>query len=129
MLVMNNGLPTVDKLISHGMYLINRCVLCEHSCEDLPHLFFDCDFSRRVLTVVAHWVHMPLCSFSLAHIVQASVSIRRNVKQQASLLSIIYYLWKERNDRIFKGSKSTVDALCVVIRKVVTLRLYGSNFP
>ncbi|XP_074301044.1 uncharacterized protein LOC141632393 [Silene latifolia] len=128
MLVMTNGLPTVDKLISRGMYFINRCVLCELSCEDIPHLFFECDFSKCVLIAVAHWIHMPPGSFSLAHIMQANLSTRRNVKQYASLLATIYYLWKERNDRIFKGSKSIVDALIVVIRKVVTLRLYGSNF-
>ncbi|XP_074283075.1 uncharacterized protein LOC141607626 [Silene latifolia] len=127
MLVMNNGLPNLDKLISRGMCFINRCVLCECSYEDIPHLFFECEFSKSVLIVVAQWVQMPLGSFSLAQIMQTNLPTRRNVKQHASLLATIYYLWKERNDRSFKGPKSTVDALSIVIRKVVTLRLYGSN--
>ncbi|XP_074318444.1 uncharacterized protein LOC141655257 [Silene latifolia] len=127
-MVMNNGLPTVDKLISRGMCFINRCALCERSCEDIPHLFFNCDFSKRVLTAVAQRVQMPLGSFSLNSTMQAILPTRRNVKYYTSLLAIIYYLRKVRNDRIFKGSKSTVEALTIVIRKVVTLRLYGSTF-
>ncbi|XP_074301604.1 uncharacterized protein LOC141633006 [Silene latifolia] len=129
MMVMNDGLPTVDKLISRGMCFINRCALCERSCEDIPHLFFNCEFSKQVLTTDASRVLMPLDSFSLDSIMQAILPTRRNVKFYTSLLATIYYLWKERNDMIFKGSKSTVEALTIVIRKVVTLRLYGSTFP
>ncbi|XP_074278212.1 uncharacterized protein LOC141601806 [Silene latifolia] len=102
MMVMNNGLPTVDKLITRGLFLINRCVLCEHSCEDLPYMFFHCDFSRQVLSDIAHWVHIPLSSSSLAHIMHDNVSTRRTVKQQASMMGTIYYLWKERNNRILR---------------------------
>ncbi|XP_074271180.1 uncharacterized protein LOC141595106 [Silene latifolia] len=127
MMVMNNVLPTVDKPITRGLFFINRCVLCEHSCEDLSHLFFDCDFSRETLSVIAHWARLSLSSYSLAHIMQDSAFTRRTAKQQASLMVIIYYLWKEINDRIFKGTKSTTDTLCVVIKKVVTIHLYGAR--
>ncbi|XP_074278364.1 uncharacterized protein LOC141601955 [Silene latifolia] len=127
MMVMNNGLSTVGKLITRGLFLINRCVLCEHSCEDLSHLFFYCDYSRQTLSVIAHWAHLPLRSYLLAHIMQDSASTRRTAKQLASLMATIYYLWKERNNRIFKGAKSTIDTLCVVIMKVITLRLYGAR--
>ncbi|XP_074282751.1 uncharacterized protein LOC141607296 [Silene latifolia] len=127
-MVMQDGLPTVDKLISRGMCFVNRCALCERSCEDIPHLFFNCEFSKQVLNAVGSWVLMPLESFSLDSLMQAVLPTRSNVMVHTSLLATIYYLWKERNDRIFKGSKSTVETLSIVIRKVVTLRLYGSTF-
>ncbi|XP_074293505.1 uncharacterized protein LOC141620566 [Silene latifolia] len=64
-MVLHNGLPTVDKLTSRGLFMVNRCALCEHRCEDIHHLFFDCDFSRQVITTIAQWVSLPLNTYSL----------------------------------------------------------------
>ncbi|XP_074297810.1 uncharacterized protein LOC141628588 [Silene latifolia] len=120
-MVLNNGLPTVDRLMTCGLHLVNRCALCKCSCEDLPHLFFVCAYSRQVLIEIAHWTHLPLRSFSLAHVMQDFISTGRSDKHRASLTVTIYYVWKEINNRIFKGTKSSLENLYIVINKVVNL--------
>ncbi|XP_074305464.1 uncharacterized protein LOC141640654 [Silene latifolia] len=125
LMVMTDSLPTVAKLITRGLFLINRCVLCECSMEDLHHVFFNCSYSRQVWAAVAQWVHLPLF-FSLDTIVQDFLYEFRNGKQKACLMASFHFIWKERNSRIFKGTKSSSDSLCVVIKRAVSLRLYGS---
>ncbi|XP_074278108.1 uncharacterized protein LOC141601710 [Silene latifolia] len=53
LIVMTDSLPTVAKLITRGFFLVNRCVLCECSMEDLHHVFFNCSYSRQVWAAVA----------------------------------------------------------------------------
>ncbi|XP_074271396.1 uncharacterized protein LOC141595332 [Silene latifolia] len=88
-MALQNGFPTVDKLTSRGLYMVNRCALCEHSCEDIHHLFFDCVFSRQVLMIIAHWVSLPLTTYSLAFILQDGVY---SIKHRPSLMATVYYL-------------------------------------
>ncbi|XP_074291033.1 uncharacterized protein LOC141617784 [Silene latifolia] len=126
LMVMTDSLPTVAKLITRGLFLVNRCVLYECSMEDLHHVFFNCSCSRQVWAAVAQWVHLPLF-FSLDAIVQAFLSEFRNSKQKACLMASFHFIWKERNSRIFKGTKSSSDSLCIVIKRAVSLRLYGSS--
>ncbi|XP_074318628.1 uncharacterized protein LOC141655447 [Silene latifolia] len=125
LMVMTDSLPTVAKLITRGLFLVNRCVLCECSMEDLHHVFFNCSYSRQIWAAVAQWVHLPLI-FSLDTIVQAFISEFRTGKQKACLMASFHFIWRERNSRIFKGTKSSSDSLCIVIKRAVSLRLYGS---
>ncbi|XP_074291961.1 uncharacterized protein LOC141618783 [Silene latifolia] len=117
------SLPTVAKLITRGLFLANRCVLCECSMEDTHHVFFNCPYSRQVWAAVATWVHLPL-SFSLDTIVQVFLSEFRNGKKKACLMASFHFIWKERNSRIFKGTKSSSDSLCIVIKRAVSLQLH-----
>ncbi|XP_074288984.1 uncharacterized protein LOC141614129 [Silene latifolia] len=125
MLVFQNGLPTVDRLVSRGIYLVNRCALCECCSEDLMHLFFACTYSRTVLMDIANWAHFSVTFVLLEAVLQDFISTRRSGKQRASLLALLYFLWKERNNRIFRGIQSSPETLCIVIKKVLNLRLYG----
>ncbi|XP_074288579.1 uncharacterized protein LOC141613734 [Silene latifolia] len=125
LLVLQNGLPTVDRFISRGLCWVNRCALCEGCSEDLQHLFFACPYSRFVFQDIANWVHFPTTSVLLADVLQCFLSTRPTSKQKASLMALFYFLWKERNNRIFRGAQSSPVTLCIVIKKIVTLRLYG----
>ncbi|XP_074282651.1 uncharacterized protein LOC141607190 [Silene latifolia] len=76
-----------------------------------------------------HYIGICLClslrSFSLFTIAQDFASRRSTCRHRIGFMATIYYLWNERNARIFKGVKSSVDTLSVKIKKVVHLRLYG----
>ncbi|XP_074298479.1 uncharacterized protein LOC141629360 [Silene latifolia] len=127
MMVMHNALPTMDNMMRRGMPFVNRCALCENSIEDVHHLFFNCPFSRHLLNTIGTWLSLPMRSFSLVILAQDFASTRHTCRQHVGFMATIYYLWKERNDRIFKGAKSFVDTLSVKIKKAVHLRLYGSR--
>ncbi|XP_074314377.1 uncharacterized protein LOC141649590 [Silene latifolia] len=64
-------LPTVDKLCSRGLFMVNRCVLCESSLETHSHIFFECPYSATVWRDVVLWlratpcVHLPRISTGL----------------------------------------------------------------
>ncbi|XP_074290464.1 uncharacterized protein LOC141617178 [Silene latifolia] len=86
LMVMTDSLPTVAKLITRGLHLVNRCVLCKCCMEDLHHVFFNCPYFR-------------------------------SGKQKACLMASFYFIRKERNSRIFQGTKSSTDSLCIVIKR------------
>ncbi|XP_074304562.1 uncharacterized protein LOC141639300 [Silene latifolia] len=48
-LVAHEALNTVDKIVSYGMDVDASCLLCGQANESLSHLFFACQYSRRVL--------------------------------------------------------------------------------
>ncbi|XP_074278068.1 uncharacterized protein LOC141601672 [Silene latifolia] len=125
MMVMHNALPTIDNLMRRRMSLVNRCALCEACSEDVHHIFFNYSYSRHLLHYIGIWLGLSLRSFSLFTIAPDFASRRSTCRQRIGFMATIYYLWNERNARIFKGVKSSVDTLSVKIKKAVHLRLYG----
>ncbi|XP_074315189.1 uncharacterized protein LOC141651372 [Silene latifolia] len=125
MVVMHNALPTIDNLMRRGLSLVNRCAFCEACSEDVHHIFFNCSYSRHLLNYIGIWLGLSLLSFSLFTIAQDFASRRNTCRQRIGFMATIYYLWNERNARIFKGVKSSVDTLSVKIKKAVHLRLYS----
>ncbi|XP_074289043.1 uncharacterized protein LOC141614184 [Silene latifolia] len=123
---MRNKLPTVDNLIQRGLYLVNRCVLCCCQNESLGHLFFQCSFAAQVWSSIASW--LQVCSFtSLELVISWFMSCvpgkgMASSRKRIGLLATLYYIWKERNGRIFKGLHHTADFLCTQIKFVVCNR-------
>ncbi|XP_074298710.1 uncharacterized protein LOC141629635 [Silene latifolia] len=105
MLVMDNKLPTVDNLVHRGLHMVNRCVLCCTQEENAMHLFFHCSYSQAVWAQIAEW--LGVCSSADLQTVlswfQSHVrgTLGRARKMRAGLLASLYFLWKERNARIF----------------------------
>ncbi|XP_074271603.1 uncharacterized protein LOC141595537 [Silene latifolia] len=115
MMVMHNALPTIDNLVRRGLSLVNRCALCEACSEDAHHIFFHCSFSRHLLNNMGIWLGLSFRSVSLFTIAQDFASRRSTCRQRICFMATIYYLWNERNARIFKGVESYVDNLSVKI--------------
>ncbi|XP_074291417.1 uncharacterized protein LOC141618208 [Silene latifolia] len=90
------SLPTMDKLISRGIYLVNRCSLRESDSESASHLFFACSYAQTVGTAMLEWAHL---NYSLTD------------------------LPDERNRRIFAGLQRSPEALGHLIRFSVCRRL------
>ncbi|XP_074287916.1 uncharacterized protein LOC141613078 [Silene latifolia] len=125
-LLMHNTLPTTDQLVSRGIVMVNRCSLCKFQVEDLHHNFFSCGYSTKVLSIIANWLVINVGFTELQEVIQTFLSLRLSRKQQAGFMAMVYYIWKERNDRIFKGICTTPEMLCFKIRSHVNLRLFSS---
>ncbi|XP_074298838.1 uncharacterized protein LOC141629792 [Silene latifolia] len=54
-LVMNQGLNVKAKLFQFGCCPDNRCCVCDQAPETIEHLFFECLYSRQVLSLVEQW--------------------------------------------------------------------------
>ncbi|XP_074277695.1 uncharacterized protein LOC141601321 [Silene latifolia] len=127
-MVMRNTLPTIDNLIQRGLYLVNRCVLCCCQNESLGHLFFQCSYAAQVWSSIASW--LQVCSFTSLEMVinwfMSCVSGKgmASNRKRIGLLATLYYIWKERNGRIFNGLHHPADCIILLITFALKLSLW-----
>lgn len=94
-LALKNRLLAKDRLLSFGMVVDSRCVLCNQMNESIQHLMFECQYSldmfnRSPMPLPLDWLHF-------------SRGLANNVKSQVVFLFIgvaMHCIWLERNDRI-----------------------------
>lgn len=109
-LVAHEACLTQENLMRRGWIMCSRCYLCEKACESVDHLFLQCEFT---------WLVWSMFTANFG-ILWASPKKFRNILEcwepacpEASLkkfwrdipLSIAWTIWKERNNRCFKGKK------------------------
>ncbi|KAK9698500.1 hypothetical protein RND81_08G109100 [Saponaria officinalis] len=86
--------------------MVNWCVLCKSSLENVGHLFFRCDYSNHVWHHVLIWMGFTRRAWALSRefdwvIKQVRRRQWRSQWLQVTFVSAIHYLWIERNRRIF----------------------------
>lgn len=97
-LAFKNRLYTKDRMIRFGLAVDHNCVLCNSHSESVQHLFENCRFSKQVLRhdlLNGRWDNYLNGNFFVANISKA--------KRKLSFIFLsvaIYYIWKERNNRI-----------------------------
>ncbi|XP_074296890.1 uncharacterized protein LOC141627550 [Silene latifolia] len=123
-------LATVDNLVRRGSYLVNRCVLCLQASETHRHLFFQCEFSGELWRSVLGW--MGIQGRTAKYWQELSWCSSRYAKKhwksgwfRCCLAATIYFIWQERNARIFGGKTSTIHTLATQLRFAVGTRLIG----
>ncbi|XP_074288964.1 uncharacterized protein LOC141614109 [Silene latifolia] len=122
-MAVQKGLATTDNLNRRGLHLVNRCYLCLAAAEDHPHLFFSCSFSRAVYQTILLWLGVtrrPLCLH------QELQKGWRKKRARCSLAATVYFLWQERNWRIFRGVSRTIEQVVYQIKYYVSIRLYAN---
>nr|GEU41753.1 hypothetical protein [Tanacetum cinerariifolium] len=107
------------------------CVFCKLQMDSHEHLFFECSFSAHVWQLIHVY-------FELEHIrpvLNDITSWFQNIASQRSIQAIVgklllagssYFLWRERNDRLFKGTRRSLEELRDLT--VVTIRLKLMSF-
>ncbi|CAN1292310.1 hypothetical protein LINPERPRIM_LOCUS21500 [Linum perenne] len=100
---------TVDNLQKKGFSLANRCVLCNTSLESVDHIFLNCDFFIQVWTLLSSRlsIHgpLPLSVVAFIHGWKGLNCAKSFAPVMEVLLhAILWFIWKERNDRIFRDS-------------------------
>ncbi|XP_074267115.1 uncharacterized protein LOC141590420 [Silene latifolia] len=129
-LAIQQQLATVDNLIGRGMIIPNRCILCKHSMENHSHLFFSCPFSHAVWTALLQWLGLDGrgsdCKTELLWSMQRSKRRHwKNGRYTNSIAKKSYYIWAERNARLFTGKEAEVEQLVFVIKSTVSTRILG----
>ena len=108
-LACKNRLSTKDRLVRWGMAIDANCVLCGEGDESRDHLFFVCNFSRKVwdeaLCKCNHNYRCTNWEDELSEVVNRfkGDSLMARVGRLVFAV-VIYCIWQERNQRIFGGT-------------------------
>ncbi|CAN1800027.1 hypothetical protein LINPERHAP1_LOCUS22360 [Linum perenne] len=111
---------TVDNLQRQGFSFANRCVMCYCFPEYVDHLFLRCSFVTRVWNLLSSALsfHGPLHS-ELVGFIKAWKGMNCDScfdpAMKAILHAVLWFIWKERNDRIFNEISTSP---FVLIRKI-----------
>nr|GFA82003.1 hypothetical protein [Tanacetum cinerariifolium] len=133
-LVIKKKLKTQDRLLRWDVNgsLARSCTLCESKPDSHEHLFFECSFSRKVWRHMRNLVGLSLMQPSLEMILSFIIPMakRRTSKYVTKLViaALVYFIWKERNDRLFNNNKRMADQVIECIMSSIQLKLMLFRF-
>ncbi|KAJ9536546.1 hypothetical protein OSB04_un000298 [Centaurea solstitialis] len=101
------------------------CSLCESCIDSHDHLFFTCSYSREIWRKVKREVSLHGFPESWTLIMEMLNEGRGPVKliQRLALAATIYFIWEERNNRLFNKAKKIGVQLFKEIRSVIMERM------
>lgn len=118
-----NHCPTRDMLLSWGLSVQPKCLLCNAADESRDHLYFRCNYSWEIWSETA-----TRCQFRASREWEDTITTLCNIripKTQKKLLLIawqcsIYLIWSERNSRLhrncFRPTTSIISSLDLLVR-------------
>nr|GEW13109.1 hypothetical protein [Tanacetum cinerariifolium] len=130
-LVFWQRLKTQD-IIRNWELSASTCSLCETQMDTHENLFFECSFSQQV------WNHMKTYAdiasdHVFSHIVAdllpfANRRSSRSVISKLVVAACAYFIWQERNSRLFKKKKRLVKQVVDCIYVSARLKLLSCRF-
>ncbi|XP_021996282.1 uncharacterized protein LOC110893484 [Helianthus annuus] len=137
-LIMRRKLLTQDKILKWDLARRKNmnmmcCLLCYADVDSHDHLFFECQFSSQVWSLVRGNVNMDNVQPKWSSIVNW-LMVRSQSKTAANYVARVlvgataYSIWQERNARLFKNQTGPPDLICSIILKTVRYKLMGVKF-
>ncbi|XP_013639441.1 PREDICTED: uncharacterized protein LOC106344656 [Brassica oleracea var. oleracea] len=113
-LVIQNRLPTRNRLIHWGLQVDPQCLLCNRSPESRDHLFFFCQFSYDLWTLVGRRLDLtPIRDWAgtLQQMTSLSISLLQKLLVLLAWQATTYWFWNERNTRLHTNTFRSTDQL------------------
>ncbi|GKA91010.1 hypothetical protein Tco_0812880 [Tanacetum coccineum] len=109
------------------------CPLCETQPDSHEHLFFDCPFSQQVWSRVQQFAGLTGAGPSFASIVTHLMPIAKRKSSKSCIGKLVvaaaaYFVWQERNARLFNKVKRSVMDVVDSIISAVRLKLLSCRF-
>ncbi|OIT04595.1 hypothetical protein A4A49_65126, partial [Nicotiana attenuata] len=87
------------------------CPLCNTGNESISHLFLQCDMSSYIWKKVLAWQGISRMVMDWQEELKWAEVYARGRRVEAeiyrmALAASVYYIWKERNQRVFQGMQS-----------------------
>ncbi|XP_009623361.1 uncharacterized protein [Nicotiana tomentosiformis] len=125
-LAAHRSLLTKDRLRGWGYVEDATCSLCNNEEETTDHLFFSCPYSSRVWIAMLRWQGIHRQAMTWTNEIEWAERYYKGRSTTAELYKLIladslYYIWQERNGRIFKGEQRSE----AVLSKVITQDVHG----
>jgi len=137
-LVCKKKLKTQDKMQQWdvgGVQNLNLmcCSLCKRGQDSHDHLFFECSFSKQLWELIIPYIGVHISSNKWDDIIDLLVvSLKHNSVQHliCKLLfaATVYYIWQERNARLFSKDVRSVLQIKDTIVSIVRLKISSVKF-
>ncbi|PKU81270.1 hypothetical protein MA16_Dca015299 [Dendrobium catenatum] len=123
-MAIKGGLKMADSLTMRGIQVDKICALCHCFDETTTHLFFECDYSFSILSILMRNLGFLLLRPNILQIFEYIEDTHHMDKNFYFLLicCAVYYIWRERNDRKFGGNSVSCTTLTHNIKTVVLLK-------
>ncbi|PWA54852.1 reverse transcriptase zinc-binding domain-containing protein [Artemisia annua] len=127
-LAIQNKLTTQDKIRSWGSCDMMVCTLCYSDGDSHQHLFFKCKYANQFWNKVKDKLGIQCDGLEWNEIVNWCAELCNgntivSVVRRIGLAASVYYIWQERNWRLFKGVQRSTDELISQFNETVKLRL------
>lgn len=105
-------IPSADELQKRNIQVASSmCGICRNTVETTNHVLTSCPFASDTINRVLNWCGVPTKQFSeVTKVIDFARSWGHCPKKKEMLTCILYgtlwSLWKERNDRVFRGVTS-----------------------
>ncbi|XP_060195095.1 uncharacterized protein LOC132624311 [Lycium barbarum] len=124
-------LRTKDRLIKWGLSVDDQCVFCNSAIETALHLFFNCPFSHTIWLGILQWLQwqrniLPWNEEWKWVNEQARGKHARERILKASLATVVYNIWIERNTRVFQHKSRSIDDILLATKTGLCYR-FSSN--
>lgn len=97
-------LPTRSRLVAWGLPISADCPLCSTFVETRDHLLLSCTYSQAIWREVFSRCNHPVAPFTnwaeLLSWIRAATSSKMRLLRKLASQSVVYHLWKQRNNLI-----------------------------
>ncbi|GJY97084.1 RNA-directed DNA polymerase, eukaryota, reverse transcriptase zinc-binding domain protein [Tanacetum coccineum] len=131
--IKTDALPTRFNISRRGIDIQDMsCPICDNAIESTDHLFFRCGLVRDIANKVLSWWNLDHANLnSYAEWKSWLVSIRMDSKLKKMFEGVwrlvfgaaVYFIWQERNKRMFQNEKREVKNVVEIIKETVRLKL------
>lgn len=120
-LTMQRRLYTKDRLEKWGIQTDQMCSLCKQEQETHQHLFSSCTVAARIWSKLLKWLCITRNTAGWEEelewaITHATGKAMQDEVYRMTLSAAVYYVWQERNYRIFQRKERTTE---VIIRNII----------
>ncbi|XP_039029330.1 uncharacterized protein LOC120163460 [Hibiscus syriacus] len=125
-------LPTRERLIRMGITIVGSCTLCNDALETRNYLFADCAMDATLWNGILNLSLLAKPHMSWDNKLAWASSTWKGKSLLTTIMKIawcsfIYFVWEERNRRLFQGRDRTIEDLLNSIKEIVRTHLRNSD--
>ncbi|GJS95855.1 reverse transcriptase zinc-binding domain-containing protein [Tanacetum coccineum] len=115
-MVVQGRLSTQERLMKWYPEKQLRCSLCGTCLDSLNHLFFECQYSNKIWSLMKKKSSSETLPDKWEDILATMTQLKHNrsiksVLRRIIIVACVYFIWNERNKRLFTNDKRDINDL------------------
>ncbi|XP_075098926.1 uncharacterized protein LOC142175823 [Nicotiana tabacum] len=124
----HSRLYTKDRLLKWGIHNDQLCPLCSYANESIQHLFFEFQYAVALWKRLLNWqgIHRSIHGWSKELRWAENWAKNRSAKAELFkmvLAGYVYFVWQERNARLFQAKSRN----CETLSKLIIQEVHSRN--